>query len=57
MYGYPKIGNVKSVRGKFHNYLSMTLDYTIKGEVNIDIREYVKNMIDEFPINVENPRQ
>ena len=33
MYGYPDIGKVKSVIGKSHEYLFMTLDYTTKGEV------------------------
>ena len=31
----------------------MTLDYTTKGEVKVDIRKYVKNIIDEFPVNME----
>ena len=38
MYGDPNIGNVKSVRGKVHEYFSMTLDYTTKGEVRTDIK-------------------
>ena len=42
MRGDPKIGKVKSVEEKFHEYLPMTLDYTKKGEVNIDMRKYVK---------------
>ena len=31
----------------------MTLDYTTKGEVKVDIRKYVKKIIDEFPVNIE----
>ena len=50
MYGDPKIGKVKAVRGKVHDYLAMTLDYTIKGEVRIGMEKYVQNMIDNFPI-------
>ena len=50
MYRHQNIGKVKSVRGKVHEYLSMTLYYTTKGEVNIYMRKYVKNIIDEFPI-------
>ena len=53
MYIYPRVGKVKLVRGKFHEYFSVPLDYTTKGEVKIDMRKYVKNMIDEFPINIE----
>ena len=30
MYGYTNVLKVKSVRGKVHTYLSMTLDYTTK---------------------------
>ena len=37
MYGDPHIGRNKSVRVEFNGYLSMTLDYTTKGEVKIDI--------------------
>ena len=37
MHGYPNIGNVKSVQGKFHECFFTTLDYTIKVEVNVDI--------------------
>ena len=54
MYGYPNIGKVKLVRLKVHECLSMTLDYTTKGEVKIDMQKYVKNTIDEFPINIKN---
>ena len=50
MYVYQNIGNVKSVRGKVHEYLSMTLDYSTRVEVNMDMRKYVKNMIDEFSV-------
>ena len=53
MYRDPNIGKVKSVRGKFHEYLFMNLYYTKKGEVKIDMWKYVKNMIDEFKINIE----
>ena len=34
MYVDPNIGKFHSVRGKIHEYLSMTLDFTKKGEVN-----------------------
>ena len=44
---------VKSVRVKVHECFSMTLDYTKKGEVKIDMRKYVKNMINEFMIRIK----
>ena len=42
MYEDPDIGKFKSVRGKLHEYLSTTLDYTTRGEVKIDMRKYTK---------------
>ena len=57
MYGDPNIGNFKSVRGKFHEYFFMILDYTTKGELNVDMQKYVKKMIDEFPVDIKNPRK
>ena len=56
MYGDPNIGKVKSVRVKVHEYFSMTLDYSTKGEVKIDMRKYVKHIIDEFPIRIKKPQ-
>jgi hypothetical protein len=35
-------------RGKVHDYLSMTLDFSVKGEVRIDMVDYVKAMIADF---------
>ena len=49
----PNFGKIKSVRVNIHEYLSMTLDYTTKVEVKIDMQKYVKNVIDEFPMNIE----
>ena len=53
IYGYPNIQKVKLVRGKANEYFSMNLYYTKKGEVKIDMQKYVKNVIDEFMINIE----
>ena len=52
MYVYPNVGKVKSVRGNFHEYLFMDLDYIKKGEVIIDMWKYMKDMIDEFTISI-----
>ena len=41
-YGDPKIGKVKAHRGKRHDYLGMTLDYSTPGEVKVDMTDYVK---------------
>ena len=42
MYGYPDIGDIKSLRRKVHEYFSVTLYYTTKGEVEIDMQKPVK---------------
>ena len=51
MYGDPKTP-VKATRGKQHNYLAMNLNYNEKGKVIIDMKDYVKGMIEEFPEKV-----
>ena len=47
---YGSIGKVKVTRGKIHEYLGMTLDYSENGKVKIDMTKYIKkDMIAEFP--------
>ena len=46
---YGTIGDVKTTRGKIHEYLGMKLDYTVKGQVSIDMVDYVNKMISDFP--------
>jgi hypothetical protein len=48
-YGNEEINKMKAKRGKKHDYLGMILDYTEKGKVKIDMTDYVKAMIREFP--------
>ena len=48
-YGDEKLGKVKSVRGKRHDYLAMNLDFTTPGKLKLDMVNYVKGMVDEFP--------
>ena len=48
-YGDPKLGKVKSVRGKRHDYLAMNLDFNTPGKLKLDMVNYVKGMVDEFP--------
>ena len=52
-YGDEEIGKVKSTRGKIHDYLGMTLDYTSPGEVKIDMTKYVKDMVRDFPEKID----
>jgi hypothetical protein len=35
-------------RGKIHDYLGMTLDFSVAGEVRVDMVNYVKAMISDF---------
>ena len=46
---FGQVKRVTGTRGKRHVYLGMTLDYSIPGEVKIDMTDYVKTMIEEFP--------
>jgi hypothetical protein len=52
IYGGHITGRVKATKGKFHEYLGMTLDYTKKGKVRVGMSQYVQNMIDAFPENI-----
>ena len=47
MFGQP--GEVKTTGGPLHDYLGMTLDYSVPGQVSIDMSHYVKKMVREFP--------
>ncbi|CAJ1969816.1 unnamed protein product [Cylindrotheca closterium] len=48
-----RYGSIKActiVRGKIHRYLGMTLDFLVKGKLKICMDDYVKNMLEDFPI-------
>jgi hypothetical protein len=49
MYGNEKIAPVKATRGKVHEYLAMTLDYSEKGVIKVNMVDYVKAMVNDFP--------
>ena len=40
-------------RGKVHDYLGMTLDFTNPGKVTIRMEDYVKNMLAELPEDMD----
>ena len=44
---YGKHGPVKVVRGKVHEYLGMTFDFSVKGKVTVDMMEYMGSIVDE----------
>jgi hypothetical protein len=43
-----EITKLKPSRGKIHDYLGMTLDYTTAGVVKLYMKDYIKKMISEF---------
>jgi len=45
---YGAIGEVKTTCGKVHEYLGMKLDYTVPGQVSINMVDYVKLMLVGF---------
>ena len=48
---YGEHGKVKAHRGKVHDYLGMIFEYEDKGKVKVDMSSYVKNMLEDFPVN------
>jgi hypothetical protein len=42
---YGAVGEVKITRGKIDKYLGMILDYSVQGQVSIDMTEYVQEML------------
>jgi hypothetical protein len=40
-------------RGKIHDYLGMTLDFSEEGVVKIDMRDYVKKVLGEMPEDMD----
>jgi len=43
------IGEVKEVRGHRHDYLAMDLGHSIPGEAQVDMTDYVKDMVEDSP--------
>ena len=41
------------IRGKKHKYLAMIFDYSVVGEVSIDMRHDVKDIIEDFPVKLK----
>ena len=49
---YGKHGEVKANRGKVHEYLGMTFDFTEKENTKINMDNYVESMINYFPMDI-----
>jgi hypothetical protein len=52
IYASDRIGKVKATRGYRHKYLGMILDFTSKGSLKLDVTNYLKSIIDEFPVEL-----
>ena len=46
---FGQLGEVKTTHGPLHDYLGMRLDYSVPGQVSINMSHYVKKMVKEFP--------
>eukprot|EP00957_Ditylum_brightwellii_P011514 871122-Ditylum_brightwellii.AAC.1 len=46
-------GELRTTRGKIHDYLGMVLDFSKKGKVRVNMVEYVKQIVTEFPELIE----
>ena len=52
-YEEPEIKKIKPSRGKVHNYLGITLDFTMPGVVRLYMKDYIKKMIEGFEYRSE----
>jgi hypothetical protein len=48
-----EITKLKPSRGKVHDYLGMTLDYSQKGVVKLCMKDYIRKMLDDFKYKSE----
>ena len=46
---FGQLGEVKMTQGLLHDYLGMTLDYSVPGQVSIDMSHYVEKMVKGIP--------
>ena len=53
---YGEIGEVKNMRGKKQDHFAMILDYSKKGKLMVDMKYYIKAMIDDFPLDLNELR-
>jgi hypothetical protein len=40
---------VKAHRGKLHNYLGMVLDFSERGVLQVQMKDYITTLLNEFP--------
>ena len=54
---FRQLSEVKTAQGLLHDYLGMTLDCSMPGQVSIDMSHYVKKIIKEFPPQISREHQ
>ena len=50
---FGKEAPLTKTRGKVHEYLGMTIDYSVPGKVKFSMIDYIKNMLDALPKGME----
>ena len=50
---YGEFREVTVTRGKQHDYLGMILDFLKEGEVQLDMKEYMEDMIEECKVEIK----
>ena len=54
IYDDEEIGKIKVNKGLRHDFVGMTLDYSKKGKLIVDMKDYVEKMIEDFPYDIPN---
>ena len=54
---YGKLGKVTVTRGPMHDYLGMRIDFSVPGQVSIDMIDYVTKVCEDFPIDLHQVRE
>ena len=49
---FGKEGELNITRGKVHNYLGMRMNFSVKGQVTIDMIDFVQTMIRDMPADM-----
>ena len=46
---YGKLKELTATRGKIHDFLGITIDYSTTGKVQMSMKKYIQNVLDEAP--------
>ena len=46
-------GHIRITRGNDDDYLVMTLDYSEKQKLKVDMRDYINGILEEFPYDIK----